>query len=147
MIRFRPVNRRSVGGDRVTAQFTMKLARVDPFKERNESFQGTLIFNVRGGCFFLKHGLTINAKKRLFKYGPVTKISDMRLMTGEKQIARFHNLEMKLIGQKTHEADCGIIVKFVNFSESQCEKLNSLVSELPAVHCDTVFFDGELAAA
>jgi len=139
--------RRAIGGDRVGAMFSMNI-----FKKSDEAvadgwFNGILVFNARGGCFFIEDGYKNYVRQRWFSGGKIANIPVMELTLDGKRVGLFKNLELKLLREKHNGKDCGIVVKFVFVNDSQLDKLNALVGELPVVHRDPISFNDKDEAA
>jgi len=137
----RKADRRGVGGERVLAEFTMKVASTTFNKGKKIKFSGSMVFNARGACLFIPNGFRNNAKEKVFREGPIVNVSDFEVFHNGKRIGRFHNLEMKLLGEKQKKPDCGLLIKFLHVSKGQLEKLNDLLGELPILDDDSVLFE------
>ena len=133
-------NKRAIGGNRVIAQFSIKLTELDI---PNGRFNGALIFNARGGMFFLGYDIRDDIQATIFRGSDVTSIYEMELSDAGKRVALFNNLKIKLIREKRVGQDYGIIVKFVQITEVHLDKLNKLVQELPVVESDAVLFSDD----
>lgn len=137
-----------MGGNRVIAQFLIKPDKPNAFVEATDKFSGTLVFNSRGGCLFIKNGLNNNAKSRMFRTDDTIHIQGLQLSEDDKTIALLTDFNVTLLGEKSKGSDIGIIVKFTNFSESQIEEINLLLEKLPKVSSDSeLFLDDESDAA
>lgn len=133
-------NKRAIGGNRVIAQFSIKLSEL---AIENGRFNGALIFNSRGGMFFLGYGLRDDIQATIFRGSDVISIFEMELSNAGKRVALFNNIKVKLIREKRVGQDYGIIVKFVQITEAHLDKLNALVKELPVVESDAVLFSDD----
>lgn len=131
--------RRAVGGVRVGALFTMDIYNHTKSEgEESGYFEGILVFNVRGGCFFIKDGLKQKAKSRIFWNGETANIPVMELTLDGKTVGTFKNFKVKLLREKKKNSDCGLIVKFLHLSDNEIGILNSLVEVLPPVYSDPI---------
>ncbi len=122
-------------------QFSLVTAKQSTFIESIERFSGTIVFNARGGCFFIKNGLKANAKLQIFRKEQNRVLAELKFSEGEKVLCTFKQVEIKLLGEKSKGPDCGLIVKFVNLDEAHLEKLNTLVDKLPKVESDSELLD------
>lgn len=131
--------RRAVGGVRVGALFTMDIYNHTKSEgEESGYFEGILVFNVRGGCFFIKNGLEQKAASRIFWNGETASIPVLQLTLDGKIVGTFKNFKVKLLREKKKDADCGLIVKFLHLSDNELGILNSLVEVLPPVYADPI---------
>lgn len=137
-------DKRAIGGKRVVAQFSIKLSALDIADGR---FNGTLVFNARGGMFFLGYGLQSDIQAKIFRGSDVTSIFELELSHAGKRVGLLNNLTVKLMREKRVGEDYGFIVKFVQVSEENLDKLNALVQELPVIESDAVLFSDESATA
>ena len=133
-------DKRAIGGNRVVAQFSIKLSALDIADGR---FNGTLVFNARGGMFFLGYGLQSDIQAKIFRGSDITSIFELELSHGGKRVALLNNLSIKLMREKRIGDDYGFIVKFVQVTEENLDKLNTLITELPVIESDDVLFSDE----
>jgi len=77
------IDLRKIGGKRVTCPFKMIVANPDPFRMNTDSFTGTVVFNVRGGCFFFDNSVLSQAASRIFNGKPVALLDTLDLQTPE----------------------------------------------------------------
>jgi len=137
------LNRRGIGGNRVIAEFSLKLLSCTPVKSL---ITGSIIFNARGACLYIPNGFNRNVRSLVFRGEEIINVAELVMTHEGKQVGLFKNLEIKMLGEKHKDADSGLLVKFINLSESQLEKFNSLIDELPVAESDSLLFDNHQKA-
>lgn len=130
-------DQRKIGGHRVATAFQMVVANPDPFNNYADRFNGTLVFNVRGGCLFVDNAELTKAQTRIFSQGPVATLNTLELDVPGEKAAVLNKIKIKLARHKTVEGEQGIVFKFLQSSEKHIELLNELVGKLPPVEQDT----------
>lgn len=125
----------------------MELAKKSQWITVVDKFSGTLVFNARGGCFFIKKGFTLNVKSQIFKDGETSRLGELKLKAEGETVGLFKNVEIKLLGEKHQNMDSGVIFKFIQLSEQQLDSLNALVKTLPTVDSDSDLFLDDSDAA
>jgi len=128
----------------VIAEFSLKLLASTPEKSL---FTCSIIFNARGACLYIPNGFNRNVRALIFRGEEIINVAELVMTHDGKQAGLFKNLEIKMLGEKHKDADSGLLVKFINLSESQLEKFNALLDELPVVESDSVLFDDNRKAA
>ncbi len=131
----------------MAAQFSMTLEKTDPFREAWDKFNGTLVFNARGGCFFITNGIGLRVKSQCFKSGDTSKVKELKLTDGGNTVGVLKDFEIKLLGEKRRGADSGLIVRFIKLAEPQLDTLNTLVDTLRPVSGDSELFPDDCDAA
>jgi len=130
-------DKRTIGGNRVIADFSIKLSELDI---ANGRFNGKAIFNARGGMFFLGYGNDSDTYERIFRGCEIISIHEIEISNSGKRHGVLRNLKVKLIREKQVSEDYGLIVKFVEVTEDNLTKLNTLVKELPPAENDSVLY-------
>ena len=112
----KPVNRRLVGGQRVAARCEVFLPKADPFDHNNRSVKlGSVVFNVRGGCFyFLEHIFEQNVN-RIFPNGSTTILKRLSLFCSDDTEFTIENIKLKYVRYQNEDNRPGIVFRFLDF--------------------------------
>ncbi len=126
------VNRRSVGGQRVTAKCKVLLTSVDPFDHFNRSVKsGSVVFNVRGGCLYFYEHIFEQNINRIFPNGSSAIFKKLSLTCGDNSEFTIENIKVKYIRYKNEKSRAGVVFRFLDFSEEQLDSLEMLQNILP----------------
>jgi len=83
------INRRLVGGQRVSAKCKVLLTSVDPFDLYNRSVKsGSIVFNVRGGCLYFHEHIFEQNINRIFPNGSTAVFKRLTLTTSDTKTKR-----------------------------------------------------------
>jgi hypothetical protein len=127
------LNKRAISGDRVVCACSMQLPKVDAFNHLKIHRKGYLIFNARGGAFYIPQQFTENTVKQLFKPGEPGLIKDFKLYPKGKQAIVIGQVSARFLYFVGKEPWPGMVMRFGNLNERQLDTLNKLVKVLPKV--------------
>lgn len=133
------VNRRLVGGHRVSARCEVLLPKADPFDHNNRSVKlGSIVFNVRGGClYFLEHIFEQNVN-RIFPNGSTTVLKRLSIFCQDNSEFVIENIKVKYLRYSSEGNRSGIVFRFLDFSEEQLDSLEMLQKLLPEISTQDV---------
>ena len=140
------IDLRKIGGKRVTCPFKMIVANPDPFRMNTDSFTGTVVFNVRGGCFFFDNSVLSQAASRIFNGKPVALLDTLDLQTPEHTCS-MRKIKIRMSREKELSGRQGIVFKFFQTTEAHMDLLNHLINLLPHVETDSAVVQPPLKKA
>lgn len=111
-----------------------------------DSFTGTIVFNVRGGCLFFDNSVLSQAASRIFNGKPVALLETLDLQTPE-QACSMRKIKIKLSREKELNGQQGIVFKFFQTTEGHMDLLNHLIDLLPHVETDSAVAQPQLKKA
>lgn len=131
----KPANadKRAISGNRVVCACSMQLPKVNTFNQLKIHRKGYLIFNARGGAFYLSPQFTESDISQLFNPGEAGTIKNFKLYPHGRPEVSIGQMSARFLFFTQNEAMPGMVMRFGNFSERQLETLNSLIKELPKV--------------
>ncbi len=128
----KPVNRRSVGGQRVSANCKVLLTSVDPFDHYNRSVKsGSIVFNMRGGCLYFSEHIFEQNINRIFPNGSTAIFKRLALTCSDNSEFTIENIKVKYIRYKNEGSRAGVVFRWLEFSEEQLDSLEMLQNILP----------------
>ncbi|MFT4726896.1 MAG: hypothetical protein ACI9UN_001391 [Granulosicoccus sp.] len=127
------LDKRAISGDRVVCACSMQLPKLDPFKPLNIHRKGYLIFNMRGGAFYISQQFTDHTVKQMFKAGKASLIKDIILYPGRVLEIVLGDIKARFLYFTDTQPLPGMVLRFSDLSEEQLNKLNLLTDELPKI--------------
>lgn len=126
------VNRRLVGGRRVSAKCKVLLTSVDPFDHFNRSVKsGSIVFNVRGGCLYFSEHIFEQNINRIFPNGSTAIFKKLAITCSDNSELIIENIKVRYIRYKNEANRSGVVFRFVDFTEEQLDSLELLQNLLP----------------
>jgi len=126
-------NKRAISGDRVVCKCSMQLPKTDTFNQLKIHRNGVLIFNTRGGAFYLSDQFTEENIHELFEPGQSGVIKNFKLYPpGGAEVSIGQISARFLYFTNTHPFK-GMVLRFGKVSERQLKQLNELTQTLTKV--------------
>lgn len=127
------LDKRAISGDRVVCACSMQLPKVDAFNRLKTLRKGYLIFNTRGGAFYLSQQFTDETITQLFLPGETGLIKEFKLYPRGGSEISLGQVHARFLYFTDTQPLPGMVLRFANLSEQQLELLNKLTNELPKI--------------
>lgn len=111
----------------------MQLPKVDTFNQLKIHRKGYLIFNTRGGAFYLSPQFTESDIPQLFAPGESGTVKNFKLYPHGKPEVVIGQISARFLFFTKTEAMPGMVMRFGDMSEKQLGILNTLMESLPKV--------------
>lgn len=134
------LDKRAISGGRVVCACSMQFPKVDVFNQMTIQRKGYLIFNARGGAFYIPQQFTENSVKQLFKRGEPGLIKDFKLYPNGQPEIVIGQVSARFLHFVGNEPYPGMVLRFRNLNEGQLDTLNKLVNVLPKVETNEQAF-------
>lgn len=129
-------NRRLVSGQRVVCSCTLELPKTNPFSAYKAVREGVIVLNVRGGSLYLADQFTDTSIVKVFPPDHSSTIKNIKLYAATGPVVDLGNVEVRYLKLNRRTRMTGIVVKFVNLSDAQMDKLNALGELFPEAGAD-----------
>ncbi len=127
------INKRAISGDRVVCACSMQLPKVDSFNQLKIHRKGFLIFNARGGAFYIANQFTEDNIHDLFEPGEPGMLKNFKLYPkGEPEIS-LGQFSARFLYFTDTKPFRGMVMRFGKLSPRQLEQFNELTNRLPRV--------------
>ena len=127
------LDKRAISGNRVVCACSMQLPKVDPFNQLKIHRKGYLIFNTRGGAFYISQQFTDHTVTQLFNSGETGLIKNFKLHPRDSAEILLGDVHARFLYFTDTRPLPGMVLRFSNLSERQLEMLNSLTHQLPKI--------------
>ena len=127
------LDKRAISGDRVVCACSMQLPKIDPFNQLKIHRKGYLIFNTRGGAFYISQQFTEETVTQLFLPGETGLIKNFKLHPRGGSEISLGQVHARFLYFTDTQPLPGMVLRFANLSEQQLELLNKLTNELPKI--------------
>lgn len=127
------LDKRAISGDRVVCACSMQLPKLDPFNQLKIHRKGYLIFNTRGGAFYISQQFTDETVTQLFNPGEPGLIKNFKLHPRGAPEISLGQVHARFLYFTDTQPLPGMVLRFANLTEQQLELLNKLTHELPKI--------------
>jgi hypothetical protein len=127
------IDKRAISGNCVVCLCSMQLPKVNTFNQLKIHRKGYLIFNARGGAFYISPQFTESNVTQLFNLGEPGIIKNFKLYPHGRPEVSIGQISARFLFFTQSQALPGMDMRFGNMSERQLGMLNTLVGDLPKV--------------
>lgn len=126
-------NRRNVSGHRVIARCKMELPKKDMFSNYKNIKESLIVFNARGGCFYLLQQLNKNSIEEIFPSDKPIVLPKLTIFSKQIKEVNLVNVSLKYEQLRHDIHEKGIIFRFLRLSDDQLDALNKINGVLPKI--------------
>ena len=127
------LDKRAVSGNRVICACSMQLPKVDAFNQLKIHRKGYLVFNARGGAFYISPQFNESDISQLFEPGKPGTIKNFKLHPHGKPEVLIGQISARFLFFTQSQPMPGMVMRFGNLNERQLSTLNSVMKDLPKV--------------
>lgn len=125
-----------ISGQRVVCSVSLDLPKTDPFSAYKASRSGVFVMNVRGGSLYLADQFTETSIVKVFPPDQSSVIKNIKLYPKDSPVVDLGDIAARYLKLCKRSKMAGIVVKFVNLTDTQIDILNDLGSKFPVAGVD-----------